>query len=49
VKHYQKLIENNKAWADQMVAQDPEFFIKREAKQTPHYLVIGCSDSRVPL
>jgi len=49
VKHYQKLIENNKAWADQMVAQDPEFFVKREAKQTPHYLVIGCSDSRVPL
>ena len=48
MKHYQKLIENNKAWADQMVAQDPEFFIKREAKQTPHYLVIGCSDSRVP-
>ena len=49
MKHYQKLIENNKAWADQMVAQDPEFFVKREAKQTPHYLVIGCSDSRVPL
>jgi len=49
VKYYQKLIENNKAWADQMVAQDPEFFVKREAKQTPHYLVIGCSDSRVPL
>ncbi len=49
MKYYQKLIENNKAWADQMVAQDPEFFVKREAKQTPHYLVIGCSDSRVPL
>lgn len=49
MKHYHKLIENNKAWADQMVAQDPEFFMKREAKQTPHYLVIGCSDSRVPL
>jgi carbonic anhydrase len=49
VKYYQKLIENNAEWAREMVAQDPEFFAKREASQTPHYLVIGCSDSRVPL
>lgn len=49
MKYYQKLIENNAEWARDMVAQDPEFFAKREASQTPHYLVIGCSDSRVPL
>jgi carbonic anhydrase len=49
VKYYQKLLQNNIEWAHEMVAQDPEFFAKREAAQTPHYLVIGCSDSRVPL
>ena len=49
MKYYQKLIENNAQWAAEMTANDPDFFAKREAKQTPHYLVIGCSDSRVPL
>jgi carbonic anhydrase len=49
MKHYHRLIENNAAWAQEMVGQDADFFAKREAKQTPHYLVIGCSDSRVPL
>lgn len=49
MKYYQKLLQNNLDWAKEMVAQDPEFFAKREAAQTPHYLVIGCSDSRVPL
>ncbi len=49
MKHYRKLIENNAEWARDMVAQDPDFFTKREQVQTPHHLIIGCSDSRVPL
>jgi carbonic anhydrase len=39
---------NNRAWADRMVAQDPDFFKRLENQQSPQYLWIGCSDSRVP-
>ena len=43
-----ELFENNRAWAARMVAQDPRFFLTLTAQQTPRYLWIGCSDSRVP-
>jgi len=43
-----KLLENNRAWAAEMLAQDPQFFRRLERQQTPQYLWIGCSDSRVP-
>lgn len=49
MKHYEKLLGNNVQWAKAMLAQDPEFFAKREQVQAPHHLIIGCSDSRVPL
>lgn len=39
---------NNRAWADRMVAHDPDFFKRLENQQSPQYLWIGCSDSRVP-
>ena len=39
---------NNLAWAARMVAGDPDFFRRLERQQTPRYLWIGCSDSRVP-
>jgi carbonic anhydrase len=42
------LIENNRAWAEQIKAQDPRFFEKLSEQQTPAYVWIGCSDSRVP-
>ena len=42
------LIENNRAWAEEMTRQDPEFFLRLASQQSPHYLWIGCSDSRVP-
>jgi carbonic anhydrase len=42
------LLENNRAWADRMVRQDPGFFSRLSQQQTPQYLWIGCSDSRVP-
>jgi carbonic anhydrase len=44
----EQLFSNNKAWATGMVAQDPEFFKKLASQQSPEYLWIGCSDSRVP-
>jgi carbonic anhydrase len=42
------LFANNRAWAKQRVESDPAFFTRLAAQQTPKYLWIGCSDSRVP-
>jgi carbonic anhydrase len=42
------LIDNNRAWAERIRRQDPEFFPKLSRQQSPEYLWIGCSDSRVP-
>jgi carbonic anhydrase len=42
------LFVNNRAWANQRVAADPEFFTRLARQQSPRYLWIGCSDSRVP-
>src|SRR6516162_1119322 len=42
------LFANNQAWAAEMTRQDPEFFERLSRQQTPRYLWIGCSDSRVP-
>ncbi len=42
------LFDNNRAWAERMKAQDPQFFQRLRAQQQPRYLWIGCADSRVP-
>jgi carbonic anhydrase len=42
------LFENNQAWAGELRRRDPEFFLKLSRQQSPAYLWIGCSDSRVP-
>lgn len=42
------LFDNNRRWAAARSAEDPEFFARLVAQQTPAYLWIGCSDSRVP-
>ena len=42
------LFERNRAWAQRIREQDPEFFEKLARQQFPQYLWIGCSDSRVP-
>lgn len=42
------LFANNIDWADQIKAEDPQFFNKLVAQQNPEYLWIGCADSRVP-
>lgn len=42
------LLENNRAWASSIQASDPEFFPTLSRQQSPEYLWIGCSDSRVP-
>ena len=42
------LFEQNKAWSENIRLQDPDFFLKLSHQQSPSYLWIGCSDSRVP-
>jgi carbonic anhydrase len=43
-----ELFERNRAWAEAMTVRDPEFFSKLAQQQSPSYMWIGCSDSRVP-
>ena len=45
---YEKLLLENKAWAEEQNIKNPTFFKELEAQQTPEFLWIGCSDSRVP-
>src|SRR6476660_9178488 len=42
------LIDNNRAWSAAKTRADPGFFKRLEGQQSPEYLWIGCSDSRVP-
>jgi carbonic anhydrase len=44
----ENLFQANRLWANDMVADDPEFFHRLVDVQEPRYLWIGCSDSRVP-
>jgi carbonic anhydrase len=44
----EELLEKNKQWAQGIKASDPQFFNSLAQQQTPQYLWIGCSDSRVP-
>jgi carbonic anhydrase len=44
----QDLFTHNRMWAAQMKAERPGFFTGLEAQQSPKYMWIGCSDSRVP-
>lgn len=44
----EQLLENNKAWAQAKVSEDPDFFNRLASLQSPQFLWIGCSDSRVP-
>jgi carbonic anhydrase len=45
---HDRIFAANKAWAEDQIARDPNFFSKLSAGQTPEYLWIGCSDSRMP-
>ena len=45
---YEKLLRDNKNWASDQLKTDPEFFNRLQKQQSPEFLWIGCSDSRVP-
>ena len=48
MEHIKRLFQNNRRWVAAMTQTDPEFFRKRAVPAEPHFLFIGCSDSRVP-
>jgi carbonic anhydrase len=48
MKVLKQLFENNRRWAANQVKKDVDFFKRLVSQQTPEYLWIGCSDSRVP-
>ena len=48
MKKLQNLFDSNRGWSERIRRQDPEFFSKLSRQQSPEYLWIGCSDSRVP-
>ncbi len=48
MQNYNKLFENNRAWATSIRESDPGYFERRAAGQQPHFFFIGCCDSRVP-
>lgn len=44
----EQLFDNNRKWAARRIEEDPDFFSRLARQQSPEYLWIGCSDSRVP-
>lgn len=48
MKRYEQILLENKAWVQERLELDPEFFNRLSASQKPEFLWIGCSDSRVP-
>jgi carbonic anhydrase len=48
MKDLSELLEKNREWAEGIKARDPGFFDALARQQSPRYLWIGCSDSRVP-
>ena len=44
----ERLLDQNRAWAENIKASDPDFFQTLAKQQSPRFLWIGCSDSRVP-
>lgn len=48
MNRHERLLLENKAWAAERVVEDPMYFERLVNVQTPEFLWIGCSDSRVP-
>jgi carbonic anhydrase len=48
MKDLKRLLDQNRAWAENITASDPDFFPTLAKQQSPKFLWIGCADSRVP-
>jgi len=49
LENLKRLFENNRKIVAEVTQDDPDFFARRAGKQEPHFLLIGCADSRVPI
>ena len=49
MENLQRLFDNNRSIVAEITKTDPTFFGRRAGKQEPHFLFIGCADSRVPV
>lgn len=49
MENLKRLFENNRKIVAEVTQDDPDFFARRAGKQEPHFLLIGCADSRVPI
>ncbi len=47
MRDYKRLLLSNKAWAEELKDENPKFFSRQAGGQSPAFLWIGCSDSRV--
>lgn len=47
MREYKQLLLSNRAWAQELIEENPAFFARQAAGQRPDFLWIGCSDSRV--
>ena len=48
MKDLKRLLDQNRVWAENIKASDPDFFAALAKQQSPKFLWIGCADSRVP-
>jgi hypothetical protein len=48
IQEYNQIFKKNKEWVEKSLLEDPNFFERKAQEQTPNFLFIGCSDSRVP-
>lgn len=48
MRELKELFERNRCWAAEQKRKDPDVFLRNADKQSPKYLWIGCSDSRIP-
>jgi len=47
VPQLERILENNRKWSDEIKAREPDYFTYLAEQQSPAFLWIGCSDSRV--
>jgi len=49
LENLRRLFDNNRKFVLEATQADPDFFARRATRQEPHFLFIGCADSRVPI